>query len=398
LARSIPRNATVIFLSILLRHTRSVADGGRDIHPIKWLRRFRRGGRGALANASSAPARCPRRLARHRIALVLYLRRTYRLTADDDGTTNDEMAAYYARRARGGLGLIISEGTFFNDKLGCVAYLNQPGIATDKHFDGWRKTTTAVHACGAPIICQLMHGGRVSAPRCLHQGQSPVSASDGQSDGFVLYTNSGAEKDDRLLQGDWPTVTFPPCHTLTIAEIERSADGFADGAARAVEAGFDGVEVHGANGYLLYQFIDPDLNRRDDAYGGTPEHNVAFAKLVCRKVRAAIGPDKIITLRLSQDGVDSFTGAWAGDTAYAKAVGEALHDCEADALHWSSFDWRDNRDPKSADPIPSILSDASDKPIIVNGGITNGKSAESALTRGQGAMVAVGRPLFARSD
>lgn len=321
-----------------------------------------------------------------------------RQMAMDDGTPTDEMAAYYARRARGGLAMIITEGTFFADELNCAAYLNQPGIVTGKHIAGWRKTTSAVHACGVPIICQLMHGGRVSDPRCLMEDTLPVSASDGQSPGFVLYTNSNAEKGDRLIKGDWPLATFPPCRALTVAEIERIADTFAEGAARAIAAGFDGVEIHGANGYLLYQFIDPTLNQRNDAFGGSPERNVTFAKLVCARVRAAIGPDKIITLRLSQDGVDDFAGAWAGGVGYARAIGAALRDLDADAIHWSSFDWQDNRDASSDKPMPVVLGEVSGKPMIINGGIANGADAETALTGGRGNLVAVGRPLFAHPD
>jgi N-ethylmaleimide reductase len=321
-----------------------------------------------------------------------------RQSAHDDGTPTDEMAAYYARRARGGVGLIISEGTFQNDELGCVAYLSQPGIANRKHIDGWRKTTDAVHKLGVPIICQLMHGGRVSDPRCLHEGEQSVSASAGQSGGAVLYSDTDEEKHNRLIQGDWPKVTFPPCRELTEAEIERIADGFAEGALRAIEAGFDGVEVHGANGYLLYQFIHPTTNKRTDKYGGSAENNVRAAKLACQRVREAIGPDKIITLRLSQDGVDDFTGAWAGGVDYARQVGEALADVAADALHWASFDWTDNRDPNSDTPIPEVLRKASGKPMITNGGIQEGKDAERVLETGAGDMCAIGRPIFAQPD
>ena len=321
-----------------------------------------------------------------------------RQLAEPDGAPTDEMAAYYARRARGGVGLIISEGTYETDDLACKAYLSQPGIANAKHVAAWRKATEAVHAFGAPIICQLMHGGRVTDPRCLRAGEQPVSASDTQSEGWVLYTDGDAERRDRMIAGDWPKVTFPPARALTVAEIERVADGFAEGAVRAVEAGFDGVEIHGANGYLLWQFITPKTNLRTDAYGGSPENNVRFAKLVCEKVRAAIGPDKLITLRLSQDGVDDFTGAWPGGVDYARAVGAALKDCAADALHWASFAWSDNRDPNSDVPMPKALAEASGKPMIVNGGIAEGADAETVIESGAGDVAAVGRPLFAHPD
>jgi len=321
-----------------------------------------------------------------------------RQNADLDGTPTDEMAAYYARRARGGLGMIITEGTYETDDLNCKAYLSQPGIANARHVEGWRKTADAVHAHNVPIIMQLMHGGRVCDPRCLEAGEDPVSASDTHSDGWVLYTDTDDEKQDRGITGEWPKVTFPKARALTEAEIEKVADGFAEGAARAVEAGFDGVEIHGANGYLLYQFIHPKTNHRTDKYGGSAENNVRAAKLACERVRQAIGPDKIITLRLSQDGVDDFMGAWPGGVEYAEAVGKALADCDADALHWSSFDWADNRDPNSGEPMPNAIARASGKPMIVNGGIAEGTHTEKVVTSGAGDLCAVGRPLFAHPD
>ena len=321
-----------------------------------------------------------------------------RQSAEDDGTPTDEMAAYYARRARGGVAMIISEGTYEEDALGCVAYLNQPGIANEKHIAGWRRTVDAVHACDVPIILQLMHGGRVSDPRCLFAGEAPVSASDTQSPGWVLYTDSDQEKYDRQIVGHWPKVTFPPARALSREEIFRIADGFAEGAVRGMQAGFDGVEIHAANGYLLYQFVDPKQNLRTDEFGGSPENNIRFAKLVCERVREAIGPGKLITLRLSQDGVDDFGGAWPGGVRYAEALGRALADAQVDALHWSSFDWTDNRDPNSADPMPTVLRRASGKPVIVNGGIAEGPHAEQVVTSGAGDLCAVGRPLFAHPD
>lgn len=321
-----------------------------------------------------------------------------RQLADADGTPTADMAAYYARRARGGIGLIVSEGTYECDELSCKAYLSQPGIANDKHVEAWKMTTEACHALDTPIICQLMHGGRVVDPRCLFDGESSVSASDTQSEGWVLYTDTDEEKHNRGLTGDWPKVTFPPARALTVEEIHKVADGFAEGAVRAVEAGFDGVEIHGANGYLVYQFIHPKTNHRTDEYGGSPENNVRFAKLICEKVRAAIGPDKLITLRLSQDGVDDFLGAWPGGVEYARAIGAALADCAADALHWSSFAWKDNRDPNSDVPMPTAIAEASGKPMLVNGGIVDGPDCEEVLDSGAGVACVVGRPLFAHPD
>lgn len=341
-----------------------------------------------------SPVALGRTMLRNRIVMAPLTRQM----AEPDGTPTEEMIAYYARRARGGVGLVITEGTYENDELGCRAYLDQPGIANAKHVAAWERVTDAVHAHGVPCLLQLMHGGRVTDPRCLAPGEMPVTSSDGQSPGWVLYTDTDYEKEIRGITGDWPKVTFPPARAVTEAEIERLADGFAEGAARAIEAGFDGVEIHGANGYLLYQFIHPTVNHRTDAYGGSAENRVRFARLVCERVRAAIGPDKIITLRLSQDGVDDFTGRWPGGVADARAVGAALKGAPIDALHWASFNYRDNRDPSSDVPMPTALREASGLPMIANGGIADGVLAETALADGAADLVAIGRPLFAHPD
>ncbi len=331
---------------------------------------------------------------RNRIAMAPLTRQTAAL----DGTPNDEMAAYYARRARGGCGLIITEGTYEDDAVGCRAYLSQPGIANAKQAAAWAKVADAIHANGAKVIMQLMHGGRVVDPRCLPAGAQPVSASDTHSQGWVLYTDSHYEADIRGITGAWPKMTFGPARALTVAEIHAVADGFAAGAARAVAAGFDGVEIHGANGYLLYQFIHTSTNHRTDEFGGSAANRVRFARLVGEKVRAAIGPDKIITLRLSQDGVDDFGGAWAGGVATAREIGAALQGSPFDALHWSSFGYADNRDPNSGVPMPTALRETSGLPMIANGGIAQGADAEAAIVNGAADMVAVGRPIFANPD
>ena len=329
---------------------------------------------------------------RNRIAMAPLTRQM----ADADGTPNEEMAAYYARRARGGLGLIITEGTYEQDAFQSRAYLSQPGIANASHQAGWAKVFDAVHQHDCKIIVQLMHGGRVSDPRLLN-GQPPVSASATQSGGWSLYTDNDYEKQIRAIDGTWNKVTFGPARALTVEEIHQIADGFAAGAKRAVDAGADGVEVHGANGYLLWQFINPRTNLRDDEFGGSPENNIRFAKLVGDKVRAAIGRDKLIVLRLSQDGVDDFVGAWPG-TAYAEAIGAALKGSAYDALHWSSFNYLDSRQGDDTTPMPTVLRKASGLPMITNGGIADGPQAEAALTSGAADLVAIGRPIFAQPD
>ncbi|MDB2325106.1 NADH:flavin oxidoreductase [Alphaproteobacteria bacterium] len=321
-----------------------------------------------------------------------------RQCAEDDGTPNDEMVAYYARRARGGVGLIISEGTYPADNLSGIGYLNQPGCENDKQQEGWQQIIEACHRHGAKIIIQLMHAGRVADPRTIRDGESPVSASDTHSAGWVLYTDNDTELHDRELTGAWPQVTFPPSRALTEDELSAVADDFAAAAKRAVDAGADGVEVHGANGYLLYQFTDPKQNLRTDAYGGSAENNMRFPNMVVDRVRSAIGPDKLISYRISQDGVDDFTGFWQAGQEYVEAIGKALKDMDADVIHWSSFDWKTNRFDAAQPPIPVTLKKISGKPFITNGNVFDGETAEEVFAQNAGDVVAIGRPIFAHPD
>ena len=321
-----------------------------------------------------------------------------RQCADDDGTPNDEMVAYYSRRARGGVGLIITEGTYPADNLGGIGYLNQPGIANEKHQEAWRKVVDACHKQGAKIILQLMHAGRVADPRTLLGNESPVSASNTQSDGWVLYTDTDDELHDRGLEGEWPQVNFPAARSLEENELKIIAHDFAAAAKRAINCGFDGVEIHGANGYLLYQFTDPKQNLRTDDYGGSAAKNLKFPNMVVDAVRAEIGNDKIISYRISQDGVDDFTGFWEQGQIYVDALGIELAKMNVDAIHWSSFDWKDNRFDANCPPIPVSLKKQTRKTLITNGNIYDGKTADEVFSSDAGDFVAIGRPIFAHPD
>lgn len=146
-----------------------------------------------------------------------------RQCAEKDGSPNDEMVSYYARRARGGVGLIITEGTYPSENLSGIGYLNQPGCCNETHVKNWKKIVDAVHENGSQIILQLMHAGRVADPRTLKENEFPVSASSTKSNGWVLYTDTDDEKFDRGISGEWPQINFPEAKSLTKKEIEDIA-------------------------------------------------------------------------------------------------------------------------------------------------------------------------------
>jgi N-ethylmaleimide reductase len=190
------------------------------------------------------------------------------------------MAEYYAQRA--GAGLIVTEGT--QPSVIGQGYPNTPGLHSDGQVAAWKVVTDAVHAKDGVIFAQLMHTGRIGHPSLLPAGMNPVGPSAVTPAGQVF-----------TLDGLKPYV---PPHALTDTEIAATVQDFAAAARNAVAAGFDGVEVHGANGYLLHQFLSTNANLREDRWGGSVEGRIRLTLAVVDAVAAAIGPDRV-GLRIS---------------------------------------------------------------------------------------------------
>ncbi|MFE4758185.1 alkene reductase [Streptomyces mirabilis] len=191
----------------------------------------------------------------------------------EGNSPTDLMAEYYAQRASAGL--IVTEGT--QPSVIGQGYPNTPGIHSAEQITAWRKVTDAVHAQGGAIYLQLMHTGRVGHPSLT--GLEPVGPSPVKAAGQV-YTHEGPKD-------------FVAPRELTDDEIQQTIADFATAAKNAVEAGFDGVELHGANGYLIHQFLAPNANTRTDAWGGTPDKRIRFAVETAKAVAEAIGADKV---------------------------------------------------------------------------------------------------------
>lgn len=194
------------------------------------------------------------------------------------------MATYYAQRATAGL--IVTEG-IQPSPVG-QGYPDTPGLHTAGQVRAWRTVTDAVHREGGVIFAQLMHTGRISHPSLLPDGLAPVGPSPVAAKGQV-FTHEGPKE-------------FVTPKELTDAEIRQTVADFADAARNAIEAGFDGVELHGANGYLIHQFLAPNTNRRTDAWGGSTEGRIRFAVEVASAVAEAIGSDRV-GLRISPGNV-----------------------------------------------------------------------------------------------
>lgn len=198
-----------------------------------------------------------------------------RSRSDDNGIPGDLVASYYAQRT--GAGLIITEGVF-PSAMG-KGYVRTPGIATDAQVAAWKKVTEAVHAKGGRIFMQVMHCGRISHPSLLPNGAQPVAPSAIKPAGQT-WTDSGLQD-------------FVTPRELSLDEIAGVIDEYRLATRRAIEAGFDGVELHTASGYLPEQFLSSGSNRRQDQYGGSVANRVRFVLDVLAAMAAEAGADRV---------------------------------------------------------------------------------------------------------
>ena len=197
-----------------------------------------------------------------------------RSRAELDGTPKVSAATYYSQRA--GVGLIVTEGTQPSDDG--QGYLTTPGIYTDAHVAGWQAVSTAVHAKGGHLFIQLMHAGRMSHPDNTPHHRQAVAPS-AIAPGVPMFTAKGMQP-------------IPEPRALATEEIRQTVADFRFAARRAIEAGADGVEIHGANAYLVQQFFAPSANTRSDPYGGSIENRARFAIEVAAAIAEEIGADR----------------------------------------------------------------------------------------------------------
>jgi 2,4-dienoyl-CoA reductase-like NADH-dependent reductase (Old Yellow Enzyme family) len=197
-----------------------------------------------------------------------------------DGTPGPLAAEYYAQRAS--LGLLITEGVQPSDDG--QGYLNTPGIYRPEHVAGWRAISDAVHAAGGRLVLQLMHVGRMSHPDNTPHHRPPIAPS-AIAPGVKMFTANGPQ-------------AAPRPREMTRDDIRRTVSEFRHAAASAIEAGADGVEIHGANGYLIHQFLSPNANKRTDGYGGSIGARSRFALEVATGIAEEIGADRV-GIRLS---------------------------------------------------------------------------------------------------
>ncbi|MCA9781306.1 MAG: alkene reductase [Candidatus Eremiobacteraeota bacterium] len=280
----------------------------------------------------------------------------------------DLVARYYAQRAQAGL--ILTEATSVSS-LG-VGYADTPGIWTAEQTEAWRNVTEAVHAAGGLIALQLWHVGRISDPSFLN-GNPPVAPSEIAAEGHVS-----------LLRPERP---YPVPRALEIPEIRAVVEEFRRGAENAKKAGFDGVEIHGANGYLVDQFLQSSTNKRTDEYGGSIENRARFALEVADAVSSVWGADKV--------------GMHIAPRGDAHDMGDsdprATFTYLAEELGKRGLAFLFAREHEAPDSLASDIRRAFGGPLILNEGFTK-ESAERAITEGRADAVSFGKSFIANPD
>lgn len=304
-----------------------------------------------------------------------------RVSATDGGHATERMLNYYRDFADGGFGLVITEG-IYTDNAYSQGYFNQPGLSSDAQRDAWRPVVSAVHASGGKIIAQLMHAGALSQGNPHQKLSIGPSAVTPKGEQLSIYRGSGP---------------YQTPFAMTQDDIDLAVRGFASAAERARDAGFDGVEVHGANGYLLDQFLTAGVNARTDSYGGAMASRAKLLLQTLHAVRAAIGRDYLMGVRISQGKVNDFEHRWAGAEEDAQALFSVLAD-QADYIHTTDYEaWRAACSTEGRN-LAALAKAHSGLPVIANGSLQDPARAAELLVSGAADLVALGRGALAASD
>jgi N-ethylmaleimide reductase len=290
---------------------------------------------------------------------------------------NDLMAQYYAQRASAGL--IITEGT--SPSPNGLGYARIPGIFSDAQIAGWEQVTAAVHPHGAKMFMQLMHCGRIAHPLNLPAGARVVAPSAVAAAG-TMYTDAAGMQ------------PHPVPQAMTDAYIKATIAEFAQAAKNAVAAGFDGIELHGANGYLLEQFFRPNTNQRTDRYGGSIENRARFVLEVIAATSAAIGKDRV-GIRLSPFGVFNDMPAYAAMEEDYTYLAQQLD--AAGLVYVHLVDHSAAGAPPVPDSVKAMFRRMFKRTLILSGGYDAAR-AESDLAAAKCDLIGVGKPFLANPD
>lgn len=306
-----------------------------------------------------------------------------RVSAEEDGTPTAEMADYYAGFAQGGFGIVITEGVY-TDEFYSQGYLNQPGITTDRHTKAWGQISDAVRQAGAQPVLQLMHAGALSQGnryRCSTAGPSAVRPLRAMME---AYGGSGP----------WPVP-----NAMSLKDIERVIAGFVDSAVAARSAGFTGVEVHSANGYLLDQFLTPYMNTRTDEFGGSITNRVRLTATVIAAIRAAVpDPGFWVGVRLSQGKVNDHAYRWEHGAEEAALIFATVSDASYIHIAGEGSGWEEGALLDNGETITALARRVTQKPVIANGNLADTDLSARVVQGGHADLISIGRSALANPD
>lgn len=290
---------------------------------------------------------------------------------------NELMAKYYSQRATAGL--IITEGT--SPSPNGLGYPRIPGLFNQTQADGWKMVTQAVHKIGGRIFLQLMHTGRVTHPANLPKDAKALAPSAVPLSGQMWTDSQGLQN-------------YPIAKEMSDEEIQAAIQEYADSAKLAIEAGFDGVEIHGANGYLVEQFLNPAVNKRTDQWGATHEGRMKFALCVAKAVAQKIGGHRT-GMRISPYGVFNDTGPFEGIDQFYGELAQKLSDLGLCYIH--VVDHSAMGAPAVSAEVKSLIRKNFKGSYILSGGYDAAR-AENDIIEGKGDLVAFGRPFISNPN
>ncbi|HRI12825.1 MAG TPA: alkene reductase [Verrucomicrobiota bacterium] len=299
-----------------------------------------------------------------------------RARAGRERVPNELMLEYYTQRASAGL--IISEATTISEQG--FGWVDSPGIYNDAQVAGWAKITAALHARGTPFFLQLWHCGRASHSS-FHGGKPAVSASAIKISGDTIHTPIGKQPHETP-------------RALETAEVAAVVADYRKAAERAKGAGFDGVEIHGANGYLINQFLDSKTNHRTDRYGGSVENRYRFLKEVTEAI-LTIWPAERVSVRLSPNGNFNDMGApdFRETYTYVAAQLNVYGLAYLHVVDGLAFGFHNQGKPMTLPEFRAVFAG----PLMANCGYTQ-ETGEDAIASGQADLVAFGRPFLSNPD
>ena len=290
---------------------------------------------------------------------------------------NTLMKEYYSLRA--GAGLIIAEGT--SPSPNGLGYARQPGLFSKEQVSGWLDVTNGVHQAGGKMFVQLMHTGRVSHPANMQPGTRILAPSALAAPGEMWTDSNGMQP-------------YPVPDEMSESDIEEAIAEYASGAKHAIEAGFDGIELHGANGYLIDQFLNTATNKRTDRWGGSIENRIRFAVEVAKASASAIGAEHI-GMRISPYGVFNGTAADADMDAMYELLMNRLNDVGLVYIH--VVDHSAMGAPEVSPALKAKMRATFKGRYILSGGYDLAR-ANIDLDASRGDLVAFGRPFISNPD